>query len=397
MTFEDLKMNESLVNVLRKHNILVPTEIQQKTFPSAANGHDLIGISKTGSGKTLAFLLPILQQILITDKPFYCLILAPTRELALQISDTLQLFEPLSIRYSTLLGGEAFAPQVNSINKKPHIIVGTPGRIVMHIDKNKNFHLDRIRKLIFDEADRFFELDFINELDLIKKNLKKLNQTLMFTATLTEKAKKLSSIFMRHPKLFGQEEIKSYVLDIKESLAFIPEKFKLSTLYSYLKGLNTTCIIFVGLCLDAQKISETFCKLELSCDFLHGKMPQIKREVVVKRFREEEFNILIATDVASRGLDIPHVGVVVNYDLPDSSKIYTHRIGRTGRADSSGQAVTFVTQYDVEKFQILEHALGKKLEAIDIKNHDDLSLVSEKYSEITNNINSSKGYKPRNK
>lgn len=173
MEFESVKINPKLTEILKANGIQNLTEIQFKTFPSASNGHDVIGVSQTGSGKTLAFILPMLQQVLLSDKPFHALILVPTRELATQIHNALKMFHSLGIRIALLSGSEEFNNEVIEVNKKPHIIIGTPGRVVKHIEKNKNFFADRIRKLVFDEADRFFEQDFSKDLDLISKKLTK--------------------------------------------------------------------------------------------------------------------------------------------------------------------------------------------------------------------------------
>jgi len=394
MGFETLKVAPELVKILSNRNILVPTDIQSKTFPAAANGHDIIGVSQTGSGKTLAFLLPILQQTILTDKPFFTLILAPTRELCLQIFQTLQIFDSLNIRSALLLGGDNFNLQVSDINKKPHIAIGTPGRVVKHIDKTKNFKIERFRKLVFDEADRFFEMDFVLDLETILKKMSKKNQTLMFTASLTEKTKSLAGIFMRSPKIYGNYEITENVSTISESFALVPEKYKLTVLYNFLKEReNVSTIVFVALCSDSQKISLTLEKLGILCRCLHGKMSQDKRKETISKFRAEEFSVLISTDLAGRGLDIPHVEMVVNYDLPNCAKNYTHRIGRTGRAGKDGSAISFVTQYDVESVQRLEHSLKRRLSTLDLKNYSDYDLVKEHYEEINYEFNQNKQFR----
>lgn len=321
MQFEQLKVADPLIKILKNSGILTPTEIQTKTFPSAVNGHDVIGISQTGSGKTLAFVLPILQQILSSDKPFHTLILVPTRELAQQICDTVNMFEALNIRTALLLGGEDFNTQVYQINKKPHLIIGTPGRIMMHIKKNKNFHIERIRKLVFDEADRFCESDFSESLEILAKKLSKKNQTLMFTATLTEKTKALANIFMRSPKIFGNYDLSTKVETITENFILVPEKYKLAALVNYIKqNTDVSIIVFVSLCITSHKVGMTLEKLGISCKYLHGKMIQRKREENIKSFKTNEVNVLISTDLASRGLDIPQVEIVINYDLPECSK-----------------------------------------------------------------------------
>lgn len=362
MNFDDLTLNEKVIAALKEHNITKLTQIQKAVFPSAANGHDVIGVSQTGSGKTIAFLLPLIHQILLSDKPFHALILSPTHELALQIAEMLGIFKSLDIRHALLIGGDDFNTQANALSKRPHIIIGTPGRIVKHIEKTKGFHIERIRKLLFDEADCFFEKDFATDLAKISKKLIKKNQTLMFTATLTERCKKLANLFMRSPKIYNLLEPVDKISLLKENFIFIPEKYKLTVLYNYLsENKDRAVIVFVGLCALAQKVSLTLSNLQLSCQHLHGKMPQAKRAEIIKDFREKSFNILVSTDVASRGLDIPHVELVINYDLPENGKVYTHRIGRTARAGKEGRALSLVTQYDVEKLQQIEHALKRRI------------------------------------
>ncbi|KAM0680808.1 putative ATP-dependent RNA helicase ddx47 [Glugoides intestinalis] len=362
MSLNDLKLNEKIIAALKEHNITELTPIQKAVFPSAANGHDVIGVSQTGSGKTIAFLLPLIHQIILSDKPFHALILSPTHELALQIVEMLTIFKSLNIRYALLIGGEDFNTQANALSKRPHIVIGTPGRIVKHIEKTKSFHIERIRKLLFDEADCFFEKDFVLDLEQISKRLVKKNQTMMFTATITERCKKLSSLFMRSPKIYNLLETIDKITLLKDNFIFIPEKYKLTVLYNYLsERKDQAIIVFVGLCALAQKVSLTLSNLQLSCQHLHGKMPQAKRAEIITGFREKSFNILVSTDVASRGLDIPHVEHVINYDLPENAKIYTHRIGRTARAGKEGHALSFVTQYDVEKLQQIEYSLKRKI------------------------------------
>ena len=362
MNFSELKVNEKIVEVLKSKNIIEPTEIQLKTFPLAANGHDVIGVSQTGSGKTLAFILPIIDQLLKTQKPFHTLVVVPTRELALQISECVAMFEGFNIRHSLLIGGDNFVEQVNSINKKPNIVIGTPGRIVKHIKKTKNLRMDSFRKLILDEADRFFEQDFTDELNLISQKLKRKNQSLMFTATITDKTEKLSSIFMKNPRLVEISGRFENVKTLKDYFSFIPEKYKLTVLYNYLKQNEGSAIIFVGMCTSSQKIGTFLQKMGISCEFLHGSMPQNRREERIKDFKESNFDVLVSTDLASRGLDIPHVDLVINYDLPSTAKDYMHRVGRTARAGKEGVAVSFVTQYDVVEFQKLEFVLKRKIE-----------------------------------
>lgn len=394
MGFEEIKLNERIIEKLKNRGITEPTEIQRRTFPPAANGHDIIGVSQTGSGKTLAFLLPAVQQTLLSDKPFHTLILVPTRELAQQIFGILGMFEGLNIRQALLSGGDNFNEQANALSKKPHIVVGTPGRVAKHIEKTKSFHVERIRKLILDEADRFFEQDFAQDLEIISKKLIKKNQTLMFTATLTDRCKNLASIFMRSPRIYSISEDVGHIPTLSDSFTFIPEKYKLAVLYNYLQEHgHCSIIVFVGLCSTSQKLGLALSKLGLSCEYLHGKVAQSRRIETVRRFRCKEFNVLISTDVASRGLDIPHVELVINFDLPDNAKIYTHRIGRTARAGKDGLALSLVTQYDVEKLQRIEHALKRKINNVEYKVYCNHEKLKDVYDEVTAEFNFDRPFK----
>lgn len=387
----NMKLNPEIVKILETKNIVSPTEIQLKTISMTKSGQDLIGVSQTGTGKTLAFLLPLISQILESQKPFHALIIVPTRELAQQISDCIWMFDKLNIRYALLLGGDKFSPQVDEINKKPHIIVGTPGRIVKHIEKTKNFKIKLIRKLVFDEADRFFEQDFISDLSVIKHKLERVNQTLMFTATMTEETEKLCSIFMRSPKIIEVSKKYENVKTLKDYYCFIPEKYKLVTLYNLLKeNNNIQIIVFTSLCSSAQKISSVLSRLGLLCECLHGKMHQSQRERVLKNFKDANFSVLFSTDLASRGLDIPQVGLVVNYDIPEHAKIYIHRVGRTARAGREGVAISLISQYDVIEFQKLEYALNRQLEEKNYKNYESYDKINEIYNSVSEEYNSIK-------
>ncbi|KAI4290902.1 ATP-dependent RNA helicase DDX47/RRP3 [Pancytospora philotis] len=394
MVFGDLRLDQRIVDVLSSKGITEPTDIQRQTYTLAVSGNDVIGVSKTGSGKTLAFVLPVLSQILLTDKPFYTLIVTPTRELAQQISDCIALFEGLGVRQAVLIGGEPFSPQVDAINLYPHVVVGTPKRIVKHIEKTKNFKIAHVRKLVLDEADRFFEQDFGAELGAIAAALTQKNQALMFTATLTEKTSKLSTLFMRSPRCVGGAEQYEQVDTLRESVCIVPEKYKLTVLYNYLaREKHGAAIVFVAMCREAQKINAVLAELGLSSDCLHGSMSQSSREEVVKRFRASEFSVLVSTDLAGRGLDIPHVETVVNFDLPNTAKDYVHRVGRTARAGRGGCAVSFVTQYDMVALQSLEHVLKRRLPEQELRLHDGEPRVSEIYARMSVEVNEQMGKK----
>ncbi len=401
MKFSELKLNNKIIELLCNKGITNPTEIQSQTYALCANGHDVIGISETGSGKTLAFLLPTVNQFILSEKTFHTLIITPTRELALQISEELNIFLPLGIRYATLIGGEMFSPQVESINKHPHIVIGTPGRIAKHILKNKNFKISRFRKLILDEADRFFENDFVSDLDLIAAKLEHKNQTLMFTATSTDKVEKLSKIFMKNPRIIGNNKVYEKVQTLEEFYIFIPEKYKITVLKYFLKKNEGGTIVFVNMAINAERLVLFLKRYGYKCEGLYGAMPQTRRDDIIKRFRKFDFNILIATDLASRGLDISGIDKVINYELPTTAKDYIHRVGRTARSGKKGTAFSFVTQYDVPTFQKLEFLLKRKLVEFNINaSKDNTNNGSENYindtKELENNNSIYEGFREDN-
>lgn len=387
MDFTALKVNTEILEILKSNGIETPTEIQTKTYPLAANGYDVIGISQTGSGKTLAFVLPIISQILASNKPFHTLIIAPTREVTQQIAECIQLFSSLGIRSAILLGGEPISTQATALTAKPQIVVGTPGRIAKHITKTKNFKIGMVRKLVLDEADRFFEFDFLDDLNLIAEKLVKKTQALMFTATLTDKTRSLAHLFMKSPRIVQVSEGYAPNTTLAEYFTLIPEKYKLTVLCNYMDSKrDLSAIVFVSMCTTVQKLTLLLKRSGISSECLHGNMPQPSRQAIIANFRERTFNVLISTDLASRGLDIPHVDLVINFDLPNTARDYTHRVGRTARAGKTGTAITFVTQYTVGKLQRLEYALKRKLPPMKLRCYDHSKEINERYEDVASEI-----------
>jgi ATP-dependent RNA helicase DDX47/RRP3 len=237
--------------------------------------------------------------------------------------------------------------------------------------KTKNFKIESIRKLVFDEADRFFEEDFVSDLELIKTKTIKLNQTLLFTANLTDKTQRLCTLFMKSPKIIEISNKYENIKTLKDYYCFIGEQYKLVTLHNLIKQNNdSSIIVFTSLFSSTQKINSTLIKMGISSECRHGKMNQSGSEKVIKNFKEGVFSVLLTTDLASRGLDIPQVSLIINFDLPELAKTYIHRIGRTAIPGREGSAISLVTQYDVIQFQKLEYALHRKIECFefDIQN-----------------------------
>ena len=263
-----------------------------------------------------------------------------------------------------LVGGIDSVAQAVQISKRPHIIVATPGRLLDHLENTKGFSLKTLKFLVLDEADRLLDLDFGPEIDKILKAIPKDRTTFLFSATMTGKVEKLQRACLRNPHKIEVSTSKYQTVEsLVQSYAFIPAKYKetyLIWILTELQGL--TGIIFVSTCNTALKLSLMLQALAMDAVAIHGQMPQANRLSALNRFKGGTARFLIATDVASRGLDIPSVDLVVNYDVPLNPKDYVHRVGRTARAGRSGRAITLVTQYDVEPYQVIEEMIGKKLD-----------------------------------
>jgi ATP-dependent RNA helicase DDX47/RRP3 len=363
LTFESLGLIEQLVDQCKALGYSKPTQIQQESIPVALKKQDIIGLAQTGSGKTAAFVLPILHDLFLSPQAFHSLILAPTRELALQIHEQVEaLGTKIGVKSCCIVGGMDMMAQSIALSKKPHVIVCTPGRIVDHLENTKGFHLKQLRYLVLDEADRLLDLDFGKEIEQILKVIPKDRNTFLFSATMTSKVEKLQRASLVNPVKVQVATKYSTVDQLLQYYLFFPFKHKESYLVYLLNELSGhSTIVFTLTVQTTQKLAYMLRNLGFEAICLHGQMAQPKRLGALSKFKSGSRNILIATDVASRGLDIPSVDVVINYDVPQSSKDYIHRVGRTARAGKSGKSVTLVTQYDIEWYTRIEHAIEKKV------------------------------------
>lgn len=364
-SFADLGVTESLCEACASMGFKAPTAIQRESIPISLSGKDIIGLAETGSGKTAAFALPILQALLDKPQPMFGLVMAPTRELAYQISQQFEALGSLiNVKCAVLVGGMDMVPQAIALGKRPHIIVATPGRLLDHLENTKGFSLRQLKYLVMDEADRLLDLDFGPILDKILKVLPFDRHTMLFSATMSTKLDSLTRAALRNPVRVNISS-SSYqtVKNLLQRYIFIPHKYKDIYLISLLHTFaGQTCILFTRTVNETQRLAFLLRSLGRSAIPLHGQMNQSARLGALNKFRSGGKEILVATDVAARGLDIPSVDLVLNFDLPPDSKTYVHRVGRTARAGKSGVAISMVTQYDIEIFQRIEKALAQKLE-----------------------------------
>uniref|UniRef100_A0A2I3THS9 RNA helicase n=1 Tax=Pan troglodytes TaxID=9598 RepID=A0A2I3THS9_PANTR len=394
-TFKDLGVTDVLCEACDQLGWTKPTKIQIEAIPLALQGRDIIGLAETGSGKTGAFALPILNALLETPQRLFALVLTPTRELAFQISEQFEaLGSSIGVQSAVIVGGIDSMSQSLALAKKPHIIIATPGRLIDHLENTKGFNLRALKYLVMDEADRILNMDFETEVDKILKVIPRDRKTFLFSATMTKKVQKLQRAALKNPVKCAVSSKYQTVEKLQQYYIFIPSKFKVK--FTFLSCQTTLILYYIYifnflLLPPIQNLGgKTFKKFMSVCSRvclfcvkfsnISFSLPQSKRLGSLNKFKAKARSILLATDVASRGLDIPHVDVVVNFDIPTHSKDYIHRVGRTARAGRSGKAITFVTQYDVELFQRIEHLIGKKLPGFPTQD-DEVMMLTERVAE----------------
>ncbi|KAF8844530.1 DEAD-domain-containing protein [Paxillus ammoniavirescens] len=385
-TFRDLGLIEPLLQALDQINFKTPTEIQQQALPHALEGRDIIGVAETGSGKTAAFALPILQKLWEEPKGLFACVLAPTRELAYQISQQFEsLGAAMGVRCLVLIGGMDKMPQAVALAKRPHVIVATPGRLNDHLQSTKGFSLRNLKFLVMDEADRLLDMDFGADIDQILKVIPKERTTYLFSATMTTKVAKLQRASLSNPVRVEVSSKYQTVSTLLQYYLFVPLIHKdLHLIYLANELASNSIMVFTRTVHDAQRHS---CRLSIilrTLGFpaipLHGQLSQSQRLGALNKFKTGGRKVLVATDIASRGLDIPSVDVVINFDIPTHSKDYIHRVGRTARAGRAGKSITIVTQYDVELLQRIEKVIDKKLELFPTSK-EEVMLLKERVDE----------------
>ncbi|EEB09749.2 ATP-dependent RNA helicase Rrp3, partial [Schizosaccharomyces japonicus yFS275] len=382
VTFKELGVIDEICEACEKLNFKAPSAIQKEAIPAALKQQDIIGLAQTGSGKTAAFAIPVIQALWENPCPFFGVVLAPTRELAYQISEQFEaLGGAMGVKSVVIVGGMDMVTQAVAISKKPHILVCTPGRLMDHLENTKGFSLRNLKYLVMDEADRLLDMDFGPIIDKILKVIPKERRTFLFSATMTSKVEKLQRASLHNPVRIAVSSKFSTVDTLLQKYLFFPFKHKDTYLvYIVNEMAGQSMIIFTRTVNDTQRVAILLRSLGFSAIPLHGQLSQSSRLGALNKFKSGARSILVATDVAARGLDIPLVDAVINYDIPTDSKAYIHRVGRTARAGRSGKSIALVTQYDLEPFLRIEAAIQKKMEEYDAPKEDVL-LLSERVGE----------------
>ncbi|AKL86916.1 DeaD [Bacillus atrophaeus UCMB-5137] len=385
ISFKDYTLSAEIVRALEGLGYMSPTEVQQKVMPQALEKKDLVVKSQTGSGKTAAFGIPICEMADWDENKPQALILTPTRELAVQVKeDITNIGRFKRMKAAAVFGKSPFDKQKAELKQKTHIVVGTPGRVLDHIEKG-TFPLERLKYLVIDEADEMLNMGFIEQVEAIIKHLPRDRMTMLFSATLPEDVEQLSRKYMKNPEHI---EIKAAGLTTKHidhSVIEVREEHKFSLLKDVLVTENPdSCIIFCRTKENVDKLSEELDALDYPCDKIHGGMVQEDRFDVMNEFKRGEFRYLAATDVAARGIDIENITHVINYDLPLEKESYVHRTGRTGRAGNQGKAITFVTPYEKRFLAEIEAYIGFEIPQAEAPSREEISRKKPAFIEKLN-------------
>ncbi|RXZ77864.1 DEAD/DEAH box helicase [Paenibacillaceae bacterium] len=367
--FESLGIRPAINELLRDTGVITPTPVQQQAIPLVMEGKDVIVQAQTGTGKTLAFALPLLEKIQPDNANVQALILTPTRELAIQITvEIKKLASSLGISVLAAYGGQDVESQIRKLQgAAAHIVVGTPGRLLDHLRRG-TISFWKLSVLVLDEADQMLHMGFQNEVEEIIDQTSKHRQTLLFSATIPDAVRRLAQQYMRSPEDVRIRSERVTLDNITQYVVETSDRNKLQTLIHLIESDSPYLgVIFCRTKIRAKKLAQSLQEAGYSVDELHGDLTQAKREQVMKRFRNAKLQLLVATDVAARGLDIEGVTHVFNYDIPFDSESYIHRIGRTGRAGHDGVAITFAAPRDNMTLQAIEHGIAATLERRTVK------------------------------
>jgi len=389
--FNDYQLSRQILKAISMLNFKSPTSVQEKVIPVALEQNDIIVKSQTGSGKTAAFAIPICELVDWDENKPQALVIAPTRELAIQVKeDIFNIGRFKRIKVPAIYGKSPFIKQEKELKQKTHVVVGTPGRIIDHIERG-TFDTSKIKCLVIDEADEMLNMGFIEQIETIINSLSKERMTMLFSATMPRDIEDLCDKYMKDPMLIEIESQSSAEDRICQERYSVDQRDKMKLLRDITIVENPdSCIIF---CNTKQKVDEVYNELKnlkYTCGKTHGGMEQRDRLRVMNNFKQGAFRYLVATDVAARGIDIDNISLVINYDIPQDSESYVHRIGRTGRKNRKGRAISFVTKNESKFLNDIQQYIGKE---IPLKERPVEETVNNSKQEFVEKINT----KPVNK
>lgn len=365
--FSQFHLNKALLSTIQTLGYETPTPVQVQSIPILQQGDDLLAQAQTGTGKTAAFALPILNKINVSAHKPQALVLAPTRELAIQVAENFQAYAKnmSGFKAIAIYGGQDFSPQLRALKKGGHVIVGTPGRLMDHLRRG-NLDLENVETLIIDEADEMLKMGFIDDVEWILSHITKAHQTALFSATLPNTIVKIAEKYLKNPKRVSVKSQKNAIETIAQYCVNVPRDQKFAVLMRFLAlEENQGVIVFARTKSDSTALSEKLQAHGYKAAALNGDMSQASREKTIDRLKKGLLNIVVATDVAARGLDVERITHVFNYDMPFDMDSYVHRIGRTGRAGREGKAILFVTPREKRFVSAIERHTNKPIKLID--------------------------------
>ena len=394
MTFKELNLSAPLLRAVQEAGYETPSPIQAAAIPPVLAGRDLMGCAQTGTGKTAGYGLPALQRILPKANtsmsparhPVRVLILAPTRELAVQVNESLVKYASKTpLRVGVVYGGVDIKPQADMLRRGVEVLTATPGRLLDH-HEGGSVNLSQVEIVILDEADRMLDMGFLPDISRILNLLPKKRQNLMFSATFSPEVKKLAGNFLRNPVLVEVARENATADTVEQIVYQVHDSEKTDVLIDILKGDGEDggpikqVIVFVNAKITCRRLASTLSRVGISADAIHGDKTQEERMAALEAFKKGEVEVLVATDVAARGLDIAELPVVINYDVPFGAEDYVHRIGRTGRAEASGDAFTIMTADELDFAAAVENFIGKPIERkkLDGFNYTYTALLEDK-------------------
>lgn len=380
MNFNDLNISDELKNAIEDMGFSELTPIQKQSIPIALNGRDIIGQAQTGSGKTLAFSIPVLNKIFIPDRSPQAIVLCPTRELSMQVASEIEKLASKIKKFKVLAvyGGQPIGKQTRVLKKGVHVVVGTPGRVIDHIERG-NLDLIGVESVVLDEADEMLEMGFREDIEIILSKIPSQRQTLLFSATIPSEIKQIAKKYQKDPEFIRIADKKQNIPKIKQYAFKCNIKDKFDGLTGLIDAYDVNlALIFCNTKKSVDYVAKHLKKQDFKVDSLHGDMTQKTRDKVMNKFKNGNISILVATDVAARGLDIDDVEVIINYDVPQNHDDYIHRIGRTARAGKRGLAFMLVSKDEIQRFKNIQRANNTKIIEKDLPTPQELNEIKNR-------------------